>query len=270
MEHQSVSIILPTYNRAHIIKKSIDSVLAQTYTDFELLIIDDGSTDETEQVIAEYQDSRIVYHKLPQNGGQSKARNYGITQAKYDVIAFEDSDDIWYPTKLEKQMDILMKADASVGMVYHKLKYEIEDYGTLILPKGEDEKRSGDIYAQLLWDNMIGMPTLLVRKCCLEEAGGFDEEMECLEDYDLVLRIAKHYQTVFMDEILLDAGFSTTGVSGRTYDDIIASCRLLQKYKADYLATNTLNHRLEHVLNLSEKLGVQEKIIPLLEKIMQG
>ncbi len=71
-------------------------------------------------------------------------------------------------------------------------------------------------------------------------------------------------------EILLDAGFSTTGVSARIYDDIIANCRLLQKYKADYLATNTLNRHLEHVLNLSEKLGIQEKIIPLLEKIMQG
>lgn len=125
-----------------------------------------------------------MYHKLAQNGGQSKARNYGIAHAKYDVIAFEDSDDIWYPTKLEKQMAALQNADDTVGMVYHKLKYEIKDYGTLILPKDGDEKRSGDIYAQLLWDNMIGMPTLLVRKSCLEEVGGFDEEMECLEDYD--------------------------------------------------------------------------------------
>lgn len=85
-----------------------------------------------------------------------------------------------------------------------------------------------------------------------------------------MLRIAKRYQAVFLDEVLLDAGFSTTGVSARTYDDIIASCRLLQKYKTDYLATNTLNHRLEHVLSLSERLGIQEKIVPLLEKIMQG
>lgn len=269
-QKKGVSIVLPTYNRAHMIKAAIDSVLAQTYTNFELIIIDDGSTDETEQMIAGYQDERIHYYKLEQNGGQAKARNYGIAKARYDLIAFEDSDDIWHPMKLEKQMKALSEVKDKVGMVYHKLKYEIEDYGTLILPKGENEKRSGDIFAQLLWDNMIGMPTLLVRKCCIEDVGGFDESLECLEDYDLVLRIAKKYEAIFVDEILLDAGFSTTGVSGNTYNDIIVSCRLIQKYKEDYLMTNTLNHRLEHVLDLAEKLGIKEKIIPLLERIMLG
>lgn len=264
-----VSIILPTYNRANTLGNAIHSVLAQSFRDYELIIVDDGSTDETEELVKQYEDERIIYHRLESNAGQSKARNQGIRMARYDYIAFEDSDDLWHPEKLKIQMNVMEKADDAVGMVYHKLKYEIDGYGTLILPKGETEKRSGDIYAQLLWENMIGMPTLLVKKACLDEIGGFDESLECLEDYDLVLRLARKYHAVFIDEVLLDAGFSTSGVSSRTYDDIIASCRLISKYKKDYLETNTLNHRLEHILSLAEKLEIKEQVIGLLENIMK-
>lgn len=89
-----VSIVLPTYNRAGKVGKAVESVLAQTYPYFELIVVDDGSTDDTEQIIRSYHDDRIVYYKMQQNGGQSKARNCGIQMAQYDYIAFEDSDDL--------------------------------------------------------------------------------------------------------------------------------------------------------------------------------
>lgn len=269
MEKLGVSVILPTYNRAHMIKKSIDSVLSQTYSDFELIIIDDGSTDGTEEIISEYKDDRIVFRKLEENGGgQSKARNFGIQMAKYDYLAFEDSDDIWYPNKLELQMKAIQNTSPKVGMVYHKMKYEIPEYGTVVLPQGE-RKRSGNIYKELLYDNMIGMPTLLVKKACVEDVGLLDESFNCLEDWDWVLRIAKKYEAIFIDEILLDSDYSVTGVSGKSYAFVMTMCKLVLKYKKDLLETNTLNHRLEIILRDSERLGIRDEVVNILERIMK-
>lgn len=124
MNKKAVSIILPTYNREHMVGKAIESVLKQSYTDFELIIIDDGSTDKTEQVIASYNDKRIRYYRMQENGGQSKARNRGMQMAKYDYLAFEDSDDLWRPEKLEVQMNAMKKADLDVGIIYHKFQYD--------------------------------------------------------------------------------------------------------------------------------------------------
>lgn len=271
MEQEYVSIVLPTYNREKKVGKAIESVLQQTYPYFELLVIDDGSTDQTEQVVHAYEDERIQYHKMPQNGGQSRARNYGMQLAKYDYIAFEDSDDLWHPKKLELQMQAMKEAGENAGFCYHKLKYDLGEgrYFTLPDEKIALEKKSGDIYAQLLWDNLVGMPTLLLKKECLEEIGNLDEQMNCLEDYDFALRLARKYQAVFVNEILLDAEFSTTGVSGNSHQYLIASCILIQKYKKDYLATETLNHRLEIILRDAKELGIEAQIIGLLEKVMQ-
>lgn len=264
-----VSIILPTYNRAAIVGAAIESVLSQTYPCFELLVVDDGSSDGTEQVVGAYRDERIVYHKMPQNGGQSKARNFGMRQARFDYLAFEDSDDLWHSRKLELQMKA-MREDASIGFVYHKFRYDLGEGRCITMPDGKIalEKKSGDIYAQLLWDNLVGMPTLLMKRACLEKVGYIDESLQCLEDYDFALRLGKHYRAAFVDEILLDAGFSNTGVSGDSYQYLIASCLLVQKYKADYLATDTLNHRLEIILRDADRLGIKDKVIPFLEKIM--
>lgn len=268
-EKEPVSIILPTYNRGNIIPKAIVSVLRQSYTNFELLIIDDGSTDQTEQVVESYNDKRICYYRMQENGGQSKARNCGMQMAKYDYVAFEDSDDLWRPEKLEAQMNAIMNAASDVGMVYHKFRYDLGEGRSMTLPdhKIPLENKSGDIYRQLLWDNLVGMPTVLIKKECVEAVGGMDESLHCLEDYDFALRIAKKYKAIFLDEIYVDANYSVTGVSGGDNSQyLIASCMLLAKYKADYLATDTFNHRLEVILRDADRLGVTEKIVQLLEK----
>lgn len=266
-----VSIVLPTYNRAEKVGKAVESVLRQTYPYFELIVVDDGSTDCTEEVLRQYNDKRIVYYKMQQNGGQSKARNCGIQMAKYDYIAFEDSDDLWRAQKLEKQMKQILLADTSVGFVYHKLKYDLGEGRSITLPNEQIayEKKGGDIYAQLLWDNLIGMPTLLTRKECVQVVGGLDENLKCLEDYDFVLRIAQKYQAIFVDEVLLDAEFSTSGVSGDSEQYLIASCILLQRYKQDYLKTDAFNHRVEIIVRDAGRLGITEQIVQLLEKLMQ-
>ena len=112
MKHaEPVSIILPTYNRADKLGDAIGSVLAQNYETFELLVIDDGSTDQTETLINSYEDKRVRYYRMEKNSGQSKARNVGMQMAKYDYLAFEDSDDLWRQGKLEAQMDAMLHAD---------------------------------------------------------------------------------------------------------------------------------------------------------------
>lgn len=269
---ESVSIILPTYNRAHRVGKAIESVLAQTYTDFELLVIDDGSTDETEQVVTGYMDKRVHYYRMEENGGQSKARNCGMQLAQYDYLAFEDSDDLWRPGKLEIQMETMQGAGQDVGMVYHKFRYDLGEGRGMVLPDENIpvEKKSGDIYKQLLWDNLVGMPTMLLKKECVNVVGGLDETLKCLEDYDFALRIAQKYKAIFINEIYLDATYSISGVSGGdTGQYLIASCLLLAKYKEDYLATDTFNHRVEIILRDAEKLGVTEMVVGLLEKVLQ-
>ena len=267
MSKSMVSIVLPTYNRAHILEMAIESVLCQTYPYFELIIVDDGSTDNTESVVLNYQDSRIRYYKLKENGGQAAARNFGIEHASYDYIAFEDSDDIWHEDKLAIQMECLINAAPEVGFVYHKIRYDMGNQRVAILPSEEiaNEKKSGNIYSQLLWDNLVDCPSILAKKECVMQIEGFDSEMTALEDYDFALKMAKTYHALFIDKVLLESTYSTSGVSGNAVNYLMASCYLLQKYKEDYLRTNTLNHRIEIILRDAERIGMKEQFVKLLE-----
>jgi len=265
-----VSIVLPTYNRAQIIMSSIESVLNQTYEKFELIIVDDGSTDDTQDIIAEIKDERIRYLKQEENHGQASARNIGIKAAKYSLIAFQDSDDWWHPRKLELQVEAMRFANEQTGMVYHKIRYQTGGGNEIIIPNEArlSENKSGNIYKELLRSNLIGMPTLLLKKESIDKIGNFDESMRSLEDYDLVLRIAKDYDAVFLDEVLLEAGVTKGSVSANSVQHILASCTLIQKYKDDYIKTGTLNHRLEKILRDAELIGIQDKVASLLEKII--
>ena len=142
-EKPTVSIIIPTYNRAHLIDRSIQSVLNQTYQDFELIVVDDGSTDNTEDIIRQFQekDKRIKYIKHDKNKGGSAARNTGIKNSRGEYIAFQDSDDEWFPEKLEKQIEIIECTDPKVGIVYSDM-FKIYNknikyfHSPAIMPKG--------------------------------------------------------------------------------------------------------------------------------------
>lgn len=267
MSTAMISVILPTYNRAYILDTAVKSVLAQTYPHFELIIIDDGSTDNTEEIAMSYQDERIKYFRIKENAGQAKARNFGVERARYDYIAFQDSDDVWHPEKLTKQMKEMLLASPEVGFVYHKIRYDMGNGCVAILPFEHIalEKKSGNIFDQLLYDNLVPCPSVLVKKECFLRTGGFDETMKSLEDYDLALKLAQNYKALFVDEILLEAAYSTSGVSGNPVNFLVASCRILQKYKREYLRTNTLNHRIENIINNAEKIGRKEQFIKLIE-----
>ena len=274
MKEPTVSIILPTYNRAYILRQSIGSVLSQSFTDFELLIIDDCSTDDTSSIVSSINDSRITYLKTPVNSGAAAARNYGISLAQGKYIAFEDSDDMWLNNKLELQLN-LMEENPECGFSYHKIYYDMgkNNHGQNLFVILPDEKipyaqKNGDIFTQLLYDNLVGCPTMLIRHDALSAIGTFDTELKALEDYDLAIRLAKKYPALFIDEVLVSSTFSTTGVSGSPINYLTASCMILYKYKNDYISSGMLSHRIEAIINDSKTLGLEQQFKNLLEKIL--
>jgi glycosyltransferase involved in cell wall biosynthesis len=188
MDSPTVSIIIPTYNRASFLRKAIQSVLQQTYRNFEIIVVDDGSTDDTLESIGEMH-NRVTYlyqaHK-----GRSAARNYGIQVSKGEYIAFLDSDDQYLPQKLELQIKFL-ENNPSLGMVYSwSLAIDEEGKELPFLFKGN---LSGWIYPQLLFSWPITTPTVVVRSDVIEQIGGFSEELDLWEDDDLWRRIARSY-----------------------------------------------------------------------------
>lgn len=185
-----VSIITPTYNRDDFISFAIDSVLKQTYSNFELIIVDDGSTDNTGVVVKKYLNDTRIKYIWQENRGQSVARNKGLDLSTGEYVCFLDSDNVYETTKLEIQVRILNMSPV-VDIVYGSEELIDED-GKLIKKKNM-RCYSGVIYEKLLLDNFIGMNTTLVRRKCFVEMGGFDETIKVADDYDLWLRFSAKY-----------------------------------------------------------------------------
>lgn len=200
-----VSIIIPTYNRAHFIKQAVESALIQTYQDFELIVVDDGSTDDTKQVLADYA-GRLQYIYQP-NQGRSAARNRGIELAQGEYIAFLDSDDLWLPNKLSRQVPALDTAPDNVALV-HGYK-QIVDEKLNPIPLWETRLRryyalaekGQETYENYLHSACIFTSTILIRKSALVAIGNYDTTLYALEDLDLYLRLLlKSYTFTFISE----------------------------------------------------------------------
>lgn len=184
-----ISIIIPTYNRVHLIGAAVASVLTQTFSGFEVIVVDDGSTDDTEAVVREYPDSRIIYVKQ-ENKGRSHARNCALHLARGRYIAFLDSDDLYLPDKLALQVRYL-DGHPHVGMIYTSA-YCIDYYGNTLNEK-YIASVSGKIYKSIAFFRpvTITLPTVMVRREIFAEVGGFDENMHRFEDTDMWRRISK-------------------------------------------------------------------------------
>jgi glycosyltransferase involved in cell wall biosynthesis len=194
-----VSVIIPTYNRAGLIRAAIESVQAQTYRDFEIIVTDDGSTDATAEIVAWLGDT-IIYVPLPHRGQPAATRNGGLRVARGEFVAFLDSDDVFFPHKLALQVAAL-EGCPEVGMVYSDGCFFRDDPGQ---PTGRVQDGlptpSGDIFADLLRGNMLAPPVVLIRRSCLDLVGEFDEHPDLcsVEDYDLWLRIAAQFQICYV------------------------------------------------------------------------
>jgi len=185
-----------------MLTEAIDSALNQTFKDFELIIVDNYSSDNTESVVKSYDDRRIRYFKNQNNGFVSVNRNYGIQKSRGEYIAFLDDDDLWLPEKLEKQVELL-DSNEDLGLVYSS-SHVIDSNGNLIKHtyfRGIKPRR-GTIFNELLVSNFIPQLTVLVRREALSRVGVFDLKYRIAQDYDLWLRIAEYYPIGFIEEPL--------------------------------------------------------------------
>ena len=205
-----VSVIIPAYNRAYLVSRAIQSVLNQTYKDFEVIIVDDGSTDNTEEVVKGFDDKKVRYIKHERNKGVAATRNTGIKATRSKYIAFQDSDDEWLPEKLEKQMAGFRNASSNIGVVYTGF-LRIEGDKKTYVPSPEVTQKEGDIHNSLLRGNFVTPQAAVVKRECFEKAGMFDEGISGLEDWELWLRISKYYHFKCIDEPLIIVYSGTLG-----------------------------------------------------------
>ena len=208
MQSPLFSVVIPTYNRAHVLRRSVDSVLRQTYRNFELLIIDDGSTDETKSLIEEYDDPRVRYLAHERNLGQNRALNTGIESARGELISFLDSDDEWMPEMLERVLE-KFRSDPEFGCVY--TLYAVRDLsGSIRAPIGSNLE--GNIYKEALEHGEISPPSALtVRRRCFDVVGKFDPDIVVCQDDIMFLRLAKEFKFGRVDEVLANMYYDAGG-----------------------------------------------------------
>jgi len=195
----SVSIIIPTFNRAEKITRAISSVIEQTFADFEIIVVDDGSRDNTEQTVAQF-DERLIYVAHPSNLGVSAARNTGIKKSGAPLLAFLDSDDHWLPEKLAVQVEFFNNHPQAVACQTEETWIRKEKR---VNPKKKHLKPSGDIFEASLKLCLVSPSAVMLKRSLVEEVGLFDEDLPACEDYDLWLRIACRYPVHLINEALV-------------------------------------------------------------------
>ena len=213
-----VSVIIPTYNRGRVIKEAIDSVLAQDYTEFELIVVDDGSTDHTSDVLDSY---RNVIKVLSQkNRGVSAARNRGIAEASGKFIAFLDSDDLWLPHKLSTQVEFFNKTPDA--LICQTEEVWIRN-GLRANPKKRHKKPSGMIFKLSLELCLVSPSAVMIKRSLFDRVGEFDETLPACEDYDLWLRISSRFPIYLIDTLLI--------IKRGGHDDQLSSRAGLDKFR---------------------------------------
>ena len=241
-----VSVIIPAYNREESLRESVESVLRQTYSDFELLIVDDCSSDNTLKIANAIDDPRVRILQTPENCGASGARNLGAREARGDWLAFQDSDDEWLPTKLEKQMAALAGNSTAIGSYCGLLVLGglSESGGARMtvnyIPEAtyipDHASLDGDLSTIILRYSLISTQMLVVRRELFETVGGFDEELKALVDWDLCIRLAQKGPFAFIDEPLVLQRFSSNSLTRDREKRRLARYRILEKY-GDLLAS---------------------------------
>jgi len=228
-----VSVIIPTYNRAHLIGKAIKSVLNQTYKDFEVIVVDDGSTDNTEEIVKSFTDFKIHYICHKHNRGASAARNTGIKASRGEYIAFLDSDDEWLPEKLDKQMKTFNSESSEVGVVYTG-DYYVDEKDKKV-KKVHIPRKEGYIYENLLRaEDVIYISTVLIKNECFKKVGVFDEDLPTSEDYDMWFRIAKYYKFRYVKDLLVVCLIHNNQMTANSEIMIEGVKRIQTKYSKEF------------------------------------
>lgn len=196
-----ISVIVPVYNSEQTIKRALDSIFAQTYPSFEVIVVDDASSDQTLNLVAQYTDERLSIIQSPENRGAATARNKGIATAKGRWIAFLDSDDAWKPTKLARQVEFLERDRKPVAAC--ATGYNIDKNGrrfAVVLNLTPQQFRNDILFGCTISPGS----TLMVKRDVFDTIGGFDEAFKRLEDWDWLLRFSERYDMEFLPDALAD------------------------------------------------------------------
>ncbi len=209
-----ISVVIPVYNGEKTIRETIESVLNQTYRDFELIVINDGSQDATVEIVESIQDPRIKLLSYP-NAGQAESRNRGVSHAVGKFIAFLDADDLWTPDKLEAQLKAL-QANPQAAVAYSWTNYI--DESSQFLRQGSYVSAAGDVFKNLLVVNFLeNGSNPLIRAQALAQVGGFDGSVTPAEDWDMWLRLATRYQFVAVPSPQILYRVSTSSSSANVF-----------------------------------------------------
>jgi len=214
MQMPRVTVIIPAYNRARYLGEAIRSVLEQTFRDFELLVVDDGSTDQTAELIGSISDPRVRY--LPQSHrGISPSLNAGLRAARGECVARLDSDDCWLPDMLESLVAVL-DSRSDIGVAYGRGQVMDHEGRWLSHSFGTPERFRGDSLRSLVYDDCTCNIALLARRACFDRAGLYDETLPANEDWDMWLRVARHYRFAFVDKVLACIRWHDDNLTGLT------------------------------------------------------
>ncbi len=262
---RQISVVIPTYNRANMIKAAVESVLAQegqgeAFRLEEIWIIDDGSKDETEEVIKSICDERIYYYRTDQNRGAGHARNVGVQLSKSEWIAFQDSDDIWMTDKLKLQSEFLDK-HKNCGLVTHPIRALFNDGRCLDTTIGDTKEQVECLATR----NFVDTPTMLVRRELFLSLGGFDEKLKSLEDWDFALKYASDNPIGVVHKVLLEADMKTEGVSSNMANYYKSRCRMLVKHMEEFKKHHCEQKAMEDLLLRANEDGVLEQVGKMLE-----
>ncbi len=229
-----VSIILPTRNREKLLHRAIKSILDQTYPDFELIVVDDASSDGTSDVVRSLEDSRIKYIRHSTTQGASAARNSGWREAAGDYIAFQDSDDKWLEEKLALQVSALDDSSDHVGVCVCSLRQNIRGkIIDVVHPAGE---KSGEAVAkQLITGTSYGTVALLVKRKAFASVGGFEERLTRRQDFELCLRLAERWAFRFLPDILVETCLFEDSISTDPFKFLDATQVIFEKHSQLFL-----------------------------------
>ena len=258
-----ISVIIPTYNRENSILRSVKSVLNQTYNDIEVIVVDDGSTDNTANLIKSITDKRLRYFKYKKNKGQSFARNFGGKKSRGDIICFHDSDDEWLYNKLELQMNCFNKVDCD--FIFGQFEKEGNIY-----PNAEFiTNNSQNLFENILKNPLISPTTLLCKKKILDDVGWFNKNTYCFEDYELSLKLSKKYKGMFFKGVLVkvyDVGDHVESDSNAS-KGLDTRCKLFIQYFKDiyrYGLCETWLRGIKNFIGYTDKPYFDKKISELM------
>ncbi len=225
-----ISVIIPVYNGEKTIKDTIESVLNQTFSDLELIVINDGSQDATSEIVNRIREPRLKFFSYP-NAGLAASRNRGISLAVGEFISFIDADDLWTPDKLESQFNAL-QVNAQAAVAYSWTDW-IDESGQFLRPGGYIIA-NGNVYEQLLKRDFIeGGSNVLIRTQALAEVGGFDESLNAVEDWDMWLRLAARYEFASIPSPQILYRISPNSMSTDVWKMETASLQVIERAFAD-------------------------------------